>query len=111
MVAGDIVKEGFGDESNLGPPFCRICNPQRSKVRIKSIRINLRDLLHAGVSPSCLLLLNVWIPRVEEALAPSHSTCALRQVPNSIRFHTNYIQLIFGNPTHSAPDTSKGRDE
>ena len=108
MVAGDIVKEGFGDESNLGPPFCRICNPQRSKVRIKSIRINLRDLLHAGVSPSCLLLLNVWIPRVEEALAPSHSTCALRQVPDSIRFHTNYI---FGNPTHMAPDTSKGRDE
>ena len=96
MVAGDIVKEGFGDESNLCPPFCRICNPQRSNIRIKSIKINLGHLLHAGVSPSCLLLLNVWIPRVEKALAPSHSTCALRQVPGSIKFHTNYI---FGNPT------------
>ena len=95
MVAGDIVKEGFGDESNLCPPFCRICNPQRSNIRIKSIKINLGHLLHAGVSPSCLLLLNVWIPRVEKALAPSHSTCALRQVPISIR----YIQLILGNPT------------
>ena len=95
VVPGDIVKDGFCDESNLWPPFCWICNPQRSKIRMKS-NINMRNLLHAGVSPSCLLF-DVWIPpRTEEALTPPHSTAALRQVPSSIRFH---MHQIFGNAT------------
>ena len=44
VVPGDIVKDGFCDESNLWPPFCWICNRQRSKIRMKS-NINMRNLL------------------------------------------------------------------
>ena len=61
VVAGDIDKEGFGDESNLWPPFCRICNGQISKIRIKlKIKqvIKSPPIRETCCTLACLLL--VW---------------------------------------------------
>ena len=76
VVAGDIDKEGFGDESNLWPPFCRICNRQRISIRsiqrpkIMQVMQEKKYLLHAGVSPPRLMQLHVGTSRIEKAVAP-----------------------------------------